>query len=90
MSNSFRMFKRPGPPGEYYGYATIDGVTYKINARSAGKRKEWRMIGTIKRHLKADQQRLPLGEMIANAINKRVDTEATALADPDLNDEMPF
>jgi hypothetical protein len=59
---SFRMFKRPGPPGEYYGYAEIEGVTYYIAAKASSKGKEWRMLGTIKRHLKADQQKLPLAE----------------------------
>ena len=60
MTDSIRLFRKPGPPGEYYGYLTIGGVEYKIDGRASGKLKDWRMIGTVKRNLKADQKALPL------------------------------
>jgi hypothetical protein len=54
------MFRARGQPGCYYGYAELDGVTYKIDAKHVGKGKDKHFEGTIKRHLKADQQSLRL------------------------------
>jgi hypothetical protein len=86
-ANSFRMFKARGQPGCWYGYAGIDGVTYKIDARHVGKGVAKHFEGTIKRHLKADQGQLALGppvpgrlrDLMQAAITKRVDDEAMAL-----------
>jgi hypothetical protein len=96
------MFRKPGPPGEYYGYVEIDGVTYKVEARAMGKLKEWRMLGTVKRHLKADQQSL-FGEPAARirngsrpGLNPPADqvriltgSAVGSPPDPDFNDELP-
>ena|ERR1700730_8562423 len=63
MTNSFRMFRARGQPGCWFGYAEIDGVTYKIDAKHVGERQNKHFEGTVKRHLKADQQQLlPAGE----------------------------
>jgi hypothetical protein len=56
----FRMYKARGQPGVWYGYAEIDGITYKIDAVSVGAHREKHFEGTVKRHLRADQQKLPL------------------------------
>ena len=58
LVNSFRLFKARGQPGCWYGYVEIDGVTYKIDARHVGQRTQKHFEGTVKRHLKADQQKL--------------------------------
>lgn len=95
------MFRKPGPPGEYYGYVEIDGVTYKIEARAMGKLKEWRMLGTVKRHLKADQQQLfgNAGSKPAVVLAEQRDAlgrgtggltvPPSAQPDPDFNDPLP-
>ena len=61
MPNSFRMYRKPGPPGEYYGYIEIDGVQYRLKAQSVPDRrpnvhpKQKCYVGTVERNLKADQ-----------------------------------
>lgn len=58
------MFKARGQPGCWYGYAdvVIDGkqVTIKIDAQHVGKGAAKHFEGAAKRHVKADQQTLPL------------------------------
>jgi hypothetical protein len=92
MSSSFRMFKARGQPGCWFGYAEIDGVTYKIDARHVGKGVAKHFEGTIKRHLKADQGQLALGtptaagrlmDVVEAAITKRVDNELISQLMPD-------
>jgi hypothetical protein len=96
MPNTFRMFPKPGPPGEYYGYIEIDGVTYSVAAKSV---KDTRnilksrriFVGTVKRHLKSDQQKLDLrnrrlpdiiGDVLNKTINDSIDRDTLALAGP--------
>jgi hypothetical protein len=88
------MYRKPGPPGEYYGYIDIGGVSYKFSARSlpdtrpnAPKRSKY-FTGSVQRNLKADQQSLPL----TNEQTSRIaDKLAQAPAAPFLyfNDELP-
>jgi hypothetical protein len=99
MSNTFRMYRKPGPPGEFFGYAVIDGVTYKIAARSVPDTRPRALKrsrcykGTLERHLKADQQSLPLGATRGGHKAAQVSAPAAAAAAPeyydDLNDELP-
>ena len=58
--SAFRMFKRPGPPGHYYGYITIEGKEYRLTAQSVGAKGKKHFEGSITRNLKADQTKLPL------------------------------
>lgn len=89
--SSFRMFRARGQPGHYYGYAEIDGITYKIDAVTIGKNLGKHWIGTIKRHLKADQQKLPLGTMAAGGFASSAARPTPQPSDaPDLDDEIPF
>jgi hypothetical protein len=60
MPSAFRMFRARGQPGHWYGYVEIDGITYKIDATQIGQRMQKHFVGTVKRHLKADQRELPL------------------------------
>ena len=95
--NGFRLYKAPGPPGRYYGYVTLDGVEYKIDAKSVGAKREKHIVGTVKRNLKADQREMfappngrppkvsvgaQLGEIVNQAISDQVDRAITSLADP--------
>jgi hypothetical protein len=96
---SFRMFKARGQPGVWFGYAEIDGHTYKIDARHVGEKAAKHFEGTIKRHLKADQQALPLnrpaghGMVAAGAdtpsLRVQVPTGSPAGCPPDFDDALP-
>jgi hypothetical protein len=52
----FSLYRAPGPPGEYFGYLRIKGVAYKLRGHASGKRKGWRVFGTVNRDVKADQR----------------------------------
>lgn len=86
------MFKARGQPGCYYGYVEIDGVTYKIDARHVGEKANKHFEGTVKRHLKADQQKLALGGPGGTGgLHRTLHTTnmATTLAEPDFDDKLP-
>lgn len=89
VKNSFRMFKARGQPGCWYGYAEIDGVTYKIDAKHVGERQNKHFEGTVKRHLKADQQPLPLGHRTPAPMHTG-DPCIECGAKPDFDDDIPF
>jgi hypothetical protein len=96
------MFKARGQPGCWFGYVTIEGITYKIDARHVGQKTAKHFIGTVKRHLKADQRPMIFGpqrpptpaesvrELAGAAINAKVDRLVLAEAAQDIfDDELP-
>lgn len=83
------MFKARGQPGCWYGYAELDGVTYKIDARHVGKGTAKHFEGTIKRHLKSDQRALDLRPHPGKEPVLPATPVTRADFDPDLNDVLP-
>lgn len=89
------MFKARGQPGHWYGYVEIPNVgTFKINARHVGERQAKHFEGSVSRHLKADQQKLPLvGDAPTNRhrpTDQRRPVEANPPAESDFqDDELP-
>jgi hypothetical protein len=94
------MYKARGQPGCWFGYAEIDGVTYKIDAKHVGERQNKHFEGTIKRHLKADQRKLPLGNAGSNpasagGVQRDAGGTGTGVltvtpTPPDFDDDLPF
>lgn len=97
------MYRQPGPPGNYYGYIEIDGITYKLKAQSIARkhpdaRKHEKMyVGTVERHLKADQQQLfPPARKLVERHTISFDSHdgkpvmtVSHEPDPDFDDELP-
>lgn len=81
--DTFYLNKKRGQPGEWYGYVHIGDVTYKIDARHVGKGREKHFVGSVKRHLKADQQSLPLVSLRPDRV------DAATLSAFDFNDPLP-
>jgi hypothetical protein len=101
--DSFRMYKARGQPGCWYGYVNIElygrPITLKIDAKHVGRGVDKHFEGTVKRHLKADQQTLPLDSpreqlttLISEARVRQVDREIMQHVKPEEgfdDDDLP-